>query len=215
MKRKALLLLVLTLLALMAACAPAQAQDEVSLPPVVDAQPETDGSAPVQIGMPVPPADGEPASNVPEMIAIELTAHTDEAFGYTFDYPSAWMLDGIVLGSRAPGGYQITSWQHEPGMISETLPDGTVINIYVQLWDPKGDLPAFIEQQSRVWDVPEREVIFDEAVTLAGGKPAREFLVKTEGQGSYTLFTTLGDNYLVVSGTGDLEAVRQVAWSLR
>ena len=215
MKHKALSLLVLPLFALIAACAPVQPQEEVSLPPVVVAEPANDESAPVEMGMPVPPADGESASNVPEMIAIELTAHTDETYGYTFDYPSDWMLDAIVLGSRAPGGYQITSWQHEPGMISETLPDGTVINVILQLWDPKGDLPAFIEQQSKVWDVPEREIIFEEAVTLADGRPAREFVVKTEEQGSYTLFTTLGENYLVVSGIGDLEAIRQVAWSLR
>ena len=44
---------------------------------------------------------------------------------------------------------------------------------------------------------------------------AREFIVRTEGQDGYTLFTTLGENYLVVSGTGDIEAIRQVAWSLR
>ena len=207
MKHKALYLLLLTLFAL-AACAPVRSDVVDSLPPVADVEPAADESTPVEMGMPVPSVDGEPASNVPEMIAIELATHTDETYGYIFDYPSAWMLDGIVFGSRAPGGYQITSWQHEPGMISEVLPDGTVINIIVQLWDPKRDLPAFIEQQSKVWDVPGREVIFDEAVTLAGGKPAREFVVKTEGQGSYTLFTTLGENYLVVSGTGDLEAER-------
>jgi len=214
MKHKALSLLVLPLFALISACVPVRSEVEVSLPPVV-VEPAADGSAPVEMGMPVPSVDGEPASNVPEMIATELTTHTDADYGYTFDYPSAWMLDGIVLGSRAPGGYQITSWQHEPGLVSETLPDGTAINIVLQLWDPKGDLPAFVAQQSRVWDIPEREIVFEEAVTLADGRPAHEFLVKTEGQEGYTLFTTLGENYLVVSGTGDIEAIRQVAWSLR
>lgn len=210
MKHKLLYLLVLPMLALITSCAPVQTQVDDSPPPVVDVEPVA-----VDMGMPVPSVDGEPASNVPEMIAIELTTHTDETYGYTFDYPSAWMLDAVAFGSRAPGGYQLTSWQHEPGMISEMLPDGTVVNILVQFWDPKADLSAFIAQRRSAWLNSGIEIVFDESVKLAGEKPAREFVTTSQGERGYTLFTTLGENYLVVSGTGDLEAVRKVAWSLR
>jgi len=165
--------------------------------------------------MPVPPVDWETVADIPEMIVVEISSHTDEAYGYTFDFPSGWMLDAVVYGSRAPGGYQLTSWQHEPGLISETLPDGTVVNILVQLWDPKADLPAFIENRMSAWVNSGIEIVFDEPVTLAGEKPAREFVTMSQGERGYTLLTTLGENYLVVSGTGDLEAVRQVAWSMR
>ena len=206
MKTKFVQSFILFFLIFAGACAPVQ----VPLSEVPSDEP-----AVLDVGMPVPPADGEPVTDLPEMIAVELTTHTDPAYGYTFDYPSAWMLDAVVYGSRALGGYQITSWQHEPGMISEVLPDGTVVNIVLQLWDPKADLPAFIEQRKFAWVNSGIEVIFDENVTLAGGKPAREFVTESQGERSYTLFTTLGENYLVVSGTGDLEAVRSIAWSLR
>lgn len=203
---------VLLLLMLTTACGFIRPQ-ETPLPASAN---EVPIDAPVMdTGMPVPPVDSVPATSVPEMIATELTTHTDETYGYTFDYPSSWMLDAVVFGSRAPGGYQITSWQHEPGMIADALPDGTAMNIALQLWDPKGDLAAFIAQRKSAWENSNIEVIFEEDVTLAGEKPAKEFVTRSQEQGSYTLFTTLGENYLVVSGTGDLEAIRRVAWSLR
>jgi hypothetical protein len=90
-----------------------------------------------------------------------------------------------------------------------------VVNIVLQLWDLKADLPAFIEQRKFAWVNSGIEIIFDEYVMLAGEKTAREFVTVSQGERGYTLFTTLGENYLVVSGTGDLEAVRSVAWSLR
>jgi len=215
MKHNTLQALVLILFALSAACAPLQTQEDAPAPavPVIDTS--SDEAIPVDMGMPVPPADGEPASNVPEMIVAGTTTHTDDTYGYTFDYPSEWMLDAVVYGSRAPGGYQITSWAHEPGMISDALPDGTVVNILLQLWDPKADLAAFVEQRKTAWVNSGIEIVFEEPYTLAGDKPAIEFVTSSQGQGSYTLFTTLGENYLVVSGVGDLEAVRRVAWSLR
>jgi hypothetical protein len=199
-------LYMLFLLIVAAACTPVQ---------VPQAEAPSVEPAVVDVSMPVPTEEGEPVTDLPETIAVEMTTHTDQTYGYTFDYPSAWMLDAVVYGSRAPGGYQITSWQHEPGMIAEVLPDGTVVNIVLQLWDPKADLPAFIEQRKFAWVNSGIEVIFDESVMLAGEKPAREFVTVSQGERGYTLFTTLGENYLVVSGTGDLEAVRSVAWSLR
>lgn len=205
-------LFVLLLLSLTTACGFIRPQET----PLPASAGEVPIDSPVMdTGMPVPPADSESATAVPEMIVPALTTHTDEAYGYTFDYPSSWMLDAVVFGSRAPGGYQITSWQHEPGMISDALPDGTMMNIVLQLWDPKGDLAAFIAQRKFAWENSGIEVIFEKDVALAGEKPAKEFVTRSQDQGSYTLFTTLGENYLVVSGTGDLEAIRRVAWSLR
>jgi len=215
MKQTKLHLFALTTLLLLAFATSCGSIRPQETPPPASADEEAIDAPSVDMGMPVPPAEGELATPVPEMVVTDQTTHTDEAYGYTFDYPSAWMLDPVVLGSRAPGGYQITSWQHEPGMISDVLPDGTAMNIVLQLWDPKGDLAAFTAQRKYAWENSGIEIIFEEDVTLAGGKPAKEFVTKSQEQGSYTLFTTLGENYLVVSGTGDLEAIRGVAWSLR
>ena len=49
----------------------------------------------------------------------------------------------------------------------------------------------------------------------SNGESAKEFVIKSGGHSSYMLLTVLGENYLVASGDGDLELVRQVARSLR
>lgn len=191
------------LIILSASCSPAPVKEETPLP------------APVEIGMPVPSTDGGPAPVATEMVVTEVTTRVDEAYGYQFDYPSAWMLDAVVPGSRAPGGYQLTSWTHEPGMISEVAPGGTVMNIWIQLWDPKADLAAFVEQRKSAWEASGIAIVSEEDLTLANGESAKEFVIESAGHSSYMLLTVLGENYLVASGDGDLELVRQVARSLR
>lgn len=195
--------LVSILLISITACTPLRAEE---IPP----------STTVDAGMPVPPSDGETAPAPTEMIATEIATHTDETYGYTFDYPSNWMLDAIALGSRAPGGYQLTSWAHEPGMVSEVPADGTIINIFIQLWDPKADLPAFIAQRKAAWEASSIEIISEESLTLANGQPAVEFVTRAlDGALGYFLFTRNGEDYLVASGSGDLDLIRFTARSLR
>jgi len=190
------------LVILSAACSPAPAQ-ETPLPQPVDS------------GMPLPPIDDSPAPSATEMVVTDITTYIDDAGGYRFDYPSAWMLDEVVFGSRAPGGYQLTSWAHEPGLISEVAPDGTVMNILIQLWDPKADLAAFVQQRKSAWASSGIAIVSEEDLTLANGAPAKEFVTESQGQIGYSLFSVLDENYLVASGEGELDLIRQVARSLR
>jgi hypothetical protein len=209
MKNTHRILSALLLLALLAACSPALTPSPV--PAATDP-----ASAPVDMDMPLPPADGEPATAVPEMIVAEALSHTDETYAYTFDYPLTWSLDPVAFGERAPGGYQLTSWPHEPGMVSEVPADGTLMNILVQLWDPKADLPAFVAQRKTAWDASGIQVVFEESLTLANGQPAVEFVTRAQdGSSGYFYFSVIGEDYLVASGSGDLEAIRLVARSLR
>ena len=172
-------------LTLLAGCAPAPT-------PVTEVTPEPA----VELGMPVLPIEGEVIPAVTEMVVTGMTSYTDEAGGYSFDYPSEWMLDSIVLGSRAPGGYQLTSWAHDPGMISEVQPGGTVMNIYIQLWEPHNDLDAFTAQHTLGWEASGTTVLSEESFTLANGQPAREFVLQgPDGVQSYILYATLGENY--------------------
>jgi hypothetical protein len=90
------------------------------------------------------------------------------------------------------------------------------MNILVQLWDPKADLSAFVEQQKAAWDASGFEIVSEADVTLASGQPAKEFVtVASDGSSSYFLFSVIGEDYLVVSGNGDLERIRLVARALR
>lgn len=212
MRHNSFRLLILFLLALTAACSPARPQEEMPPPaPVVEPT-----AAPMDMGMPVPSTDVGPDTAPTEMVVTGIITHTDGTNGYTFDYPSSWMLDAVVFGSRAPGGYQLTSWAHEPGMVSEVPPDGTIMNILVQLWEPKADLAAFVENRKMAWDASGIQIVSEETVVLANGQPAVEIVTQSQdSQTSYLLLSTLGENYLVASGNGDIELIRQVARSLR
>jgi len=174
---------------------------------------------PIESTIPVLPTETAiPTATIPAPTAtpaIALTTHED-ASGYTFDYPSEWMLDVLVFGSRAPGGYQITSWAHDPGMVSDVPADGTIINILVQLWDPKGNLDAFVAQRQLAWDASGIAIESEEEHTLENGNLAKAFVVKgADGAKGYFMFSTFGENYLVVSGNGDLEMIDLVARSMR
>lgn len=202
MKRTRTLLPALLLLALLAACAP---QADMTPPP-----------APVDMEVPLPSSDGEPTPAPTEMITVQTASHTDPVRAYTFDYPAAWTLDPLSFGERAPGGYQLTSWAHEPGMVSEVPADGTLMDIFVQLWDPKADLPAFIAQRKAAWEASSIEIVSEESLTLANGQPAVEFVTRAlDGAPGYFLLTLNGEDYLVASGSGDLDLVRFTARSLR
>lgn len=202
MKHIRTLLPALLILALLAACAP---QADTTPPP-----------APVDTEMPLPSSDGEPVPVPTEMIAVQTASHTDSVRAYTFDYPAAWMLDSLSFGERAPGGYQLTSWTHDPGMVSEVPADGTLMDIFVQLWDPKADLPAFIAQRRSAWEASSIEIVSEESLTLANGQPAVEFVTRAlDGTLGYFLFTLNGEDYLIASGSGNLDLVRLTARSLR
>lgn len=202
---KRILLFTLLLALILAACAPAPAASQT--PPPTD---EGVISAPMPVILP----DGSPAA-VTEMVVAEIATYTDDAYNFSFDYPVEWMLDVIVLGDRAPHSIQLTSWTHDPGMIEEVTEGGTVVNVIVQLWGPKGDLAAFVQQRKDAWSASGISILLEEEVTLADGRLAREFVVQSADGEGYFFFTVLGDQYLVISGSGDIESIRAVALSLR
>lgn len=147
--------------------------------------------------------------------APALNTHQDPSYGYSFDYPSEWMLDEIRLGDRAPAGYQLTSWTHPPGMVSEVFPGGTIMNISIQLWEPRGDLGAFVEHRKSGWQ-SSATIVSEAEATLQNGNPAKVFVILgSDGTPGYALLTTMGEDYLFASGSGDIELLDLVARSIR
>lgn len=156
-----------------------------------------------------------PVTDIP--VATEPTArsYSDPTYGFSFDYPAAWTLDVVSLGERAPQSIQLTSWQHTPGLIAEVPEGGTVMNVVVQLWDPAGDLEVFTQQRISAWEASDISIVTREALTLPDGRAAQEFVVRSVDSDGYFFFTTLGEQYLVISGSGDMDVIRQVARSVR
>ena len=145
-----------------------------------------------------------------------VRTYRDDSYGFTFDYPADWMVDAVTLGDRAPAAYQLTSWKHEPGMVSEVPPGGTIMNIGIQRWDPKGDLDAYVAQRKSAWVASGLTLSAEEEIMLANGNRAMVGVVTEpqEGQG-YFLFTVLGEDYLFATGDGDVESLALVARSIR
>jgi len=148
--------------------------------------------------------------------AFESTTYRDETAGFEFDYPASWKIDGGETQSR--GSYvQFYSWDWQPGQPIDPLPEGgTVLTVTNQLWDPKNDLEAFINQRKLAWEASGISIQSEERLNLAGDRPAAQFIVKgVDGAQAYFLITTNGENYLVFSGNGDLGLLAEISQTLR
>ncbi len=168
------------------------------------------------------PATFEPTSTaVPTETPVptplfEAITYRDEAAGFAFDYPDGWTLDG---GESQPRGsyVQFYSWDWQPGEPIDPMPvGGTVLTVTNQLWDPKNDLEAFINQRKMAWDASGISILSEDRLTLADGRPAAQFIVQgIDGAQAFFLLTTNGENYLILSGSGDLELLAAIAHTLR
>jgi hypothetical protein len=164
---------------------------------------------------PVPTAASLEPTSVPGL-SFEAVAFTDAVAGFEFDYPVGWVVGPVEQQSRG-GITAFTSWDRPTDVLPNETPAGeTRMDAVVQLWDPKGDLEAFVEQRSKAWDASGIVVTPQEEWTLADGRPAKSFLLQaSNGAQSYIFFTTLGDKYLVLSGEGDLALLAEIAHTVR
>ena len=148
--------------------------------------------------------------------AFEAMTYRDEEAGFEFDYPVGWAFDP---GEHQSRGYyiQFYSWDWQPGDQIDSFPAGeTVLSITLQLWDPKNDLEAFINQRKLAWDSSGTSILSEEHIVLTGNRPAVQFIVQgADGVPAYFLMTTNGEDYLILSGSGDLNLLAEVAQTLR
>jgi len=148
--------------------------------------------------------------------AFEAMTYRDGEAGFEFDYPAGWTFDP---GEHQSRGYyvQFYSWDWQPGDPIDPLPDGgTVLSVTVQLWDPKNDLEAFINQRKLAWDASGISIISEELLFLVGDRPAAQFTVQgVNGSQAFFLLTTNGEDYLVLSGNGDLDLLAEIAHTVR
>lgn len=158
----------------------------------------------------------EPTETPVQVLAFVATTYRDEAAGFEFDYPAGWAFDSGEQHSR---GYyvQFYSWDWQPGDQIDSLPEGeTILSVTVQLWDPKNNLEAFIDQRKLAWDSSGISILSEERLFLAGDRPAAQFIVQgVDGAQTFFLLTTNGDNYLVLSGNGSLNLLAEIAHTVR
>ena len=172
----------------------------------------TAGAAPTAIMTSPSPTVAAPATNVP--LSFKPAVYRAETRGFELDYPADWTAVPIgVIGSRGSFG-QVFS----PGGTAEKLAaGGSRVNITVYDWDPKSDLAAYVTHRRSNWDpAGGQQVPQESAGDLADGSKYSSFVVQgSDGQQSYFLFTTLGQQYLEISGEGNLALVEEIAHTLR
>src|SRR5215204_111544 len=205
MKHITLVLFVLTLS--LAACAAPATPEPASAPEEVTS---------VDSNMPVPGAV------VTEMVvegklpapSFESQVYLNEAVGFALDYPAQWTVTETMLGDRASEAVFLSS----PKIADlAVLPEGeTRVAVTVHEWDPKNDLAAFVEVRKTAWESSGFTILSEEPLTLDLGLDAVRFNIQTtEGLTSVVMFAAIGDQYLSISGEGDLALVQEIMRYLR
>ena len=162
------------------------------------------------------PLPTEPSPTDAPDLSFESATYQDDIAGFAFDYPAHWIVGPSQQQSR--GGFTaFTSWTRPADILPDETPPGeTRMDALVQLWDPKGDLEAFIVQRQTAWQASGIAVLDERRWSLEDGRTAVSFVVEgSDGAQGYFFFTTVGDDYLVLSGSGDLALLAEIAGTVR
>jgi hypothetical protein len=185
--------------------------------------------APVESEVPALPAPAsveatiatEPATTLTDTIpnrklpaaSFESRTYINDTVGFALDYPADWTVNEAVLGNR---GSQVQFLSSADLANVPVLPEGVSrVSATIYQWDPKNDLAAFITNQKTAWDASGFTILEEEPLTLELGLPATQFTLQTPEANVVLLITDIGDQYLVLSGEGDLELVKEIVRRVR
>ena len=182
------------------------------------AAPATSLPTPVENTMPVPgvavtEAVVEPQGKLPAP-SFESQTYINDAVGFAIEYPASWTVNETALGDR---GSQ-TQLLSTPEIAElQTLPAGaTRVTIVINQWEPKNDLAAFVDVRRTAWESSGFTILDEEPLTLDLGLAAVRFTVQTaDGVTVLFQFAAVGDQYLTISGEGDLPLVEEIMMYLR
>jgi hypothetical protein len=133
--------------------------------------------------------------------------------GFALDYPEGWTVKETVVGDR---GTEILFVSKSDLAEAATLPLGeTRLTATIYQWDPKNNLPAYVDHWKTAWESSGFTILEEQALTLELGLSAEQFLVQTPEAQVIYLIAALNDQYLVLAGEGDLELVRQIVQRVR
>jgi hypothetical protein len=205
----------LVLMTLLAACG--GAPGNTTLEPVQTQPPvlPSDTAAPPS-ATPVPAIPSETAAVPnPKLPAAPFDSQTyvNREAGFALDYPSGWTVNEMVVGPR---GVQVQFLSSPELAEAPVVPEGsTRLNATIYQWDPKNDLAAFVANQTSAWEASGITILEEEQLVLELGLPAVRFRVQAPDADLIFLIAALRDQYLVLSGEGDLELVQEIVGRVR
>lgn len=207
---KRILLVLSVMMTLLSACT-APAATATSLPVVTEVfvlpSATEPASAPTEA-----PTDGMPSMKLPAA-SFESQTYINGTVGFALDYPSGWTVKEMPIGER---GSQVQFLSSPDLADAATLPEGaTRVTATIYQWDPKNDLAAYVAHQKTAWEASGFKILEEEPLTLELGLPAVQFTVQTPEVTAVYLIAAIGDQYLVLSGEGDLELVKEIVQRVR
>jgi hypothetical protein len=205
----------LVIASLLAACAspgpgatePPGPATEAAAPPT-QAPAETTAPETTTAATQASPAGTEPAPTQasPEgpPLSYEPVVYNDLMLGFELEHPAEWTVeDPQVLGDRA---YQVRF----------TDQAGLRMNLVIYQWDPQSDLAAYVAHRKMAWEGSGLALESEEMVPLEGGGQGARFILNTlEGEQVLFFFTPVGDRYLELNGTGDLDLLKEITGTVR
>ena len=174
----------------------------------------TDTAVPAVIPSDTAPAPTEAAPN-PKLPAAPFDSqpYVNETAGFALDIPVGWTVNEMVVGDR---GTQVQFLSSPELAEAPVVPAGaTRLNATIYQWDPKNDLAAFVANQKTAWESSGITILEEEQMILEQGLSAVRFNVQAPDTQLIYLMTALGDQYLVLSGEGDLALVDEIVQRLR
>lgn len=146
--------------------------------------------------------------------SFESQTYIDETAGFALEYPAGWTVEEAVVGER---GSQVVLLSSPDIADLAILPEGaTRVSVAVNQWDPKNDLAAFVANRKAAWDSSGFTILEEESVQLDLGLGAVRFVTQTpDGLTSTWLFAAIGEQYVTISGEGDLALVQEMMRYLR
>lgn len=139
--------------------------------------------------------------------------YVSETGGFALDYPEGWTVNEMIVGDR---GTQIQFLSSPKLAEAATIPsDHTRVTAVIYQWDPKNDLNAYIEQRKTAWEASGFSILEEQERTLELGLQAVQFRVQTPEAEVEYLIAALNDQYLVLSGEGNLELAKQIMERVR
>jgi hypothetical protein len=176
-------------------------------------------------GTPVPQVDpvtvapldegtGFDATNTPEpSLSYKSATYTDEMAWIALDYPEDWTeQQSTQIGERG--------WQgglFSPGSSAELIAEGGArVMITLYTWEPVDDIEAYTAQRKLAWDASGFIVLEESTEFMTDDRAVVTFVVETSsGDKVVYAFLTTGDDYLEISGEGDLDLCREIIGTIR
>ncbi len=166
--------------------------------------------------MPVPTAavtEAVAAGKIPAA-SFESQTYVNKSVGFALEYPSQWVIKESIVGDR--GAQYLLLSKPEIADLPEVPAGETRVAVNVYQWDPKNDLAAFVDSRKSGWEASGFTIVTEQPLTLDLGLAAIQFTVQTpDGLTVPFLFTAINDEYVSISGEGDLALVAEIMQRLR